>query len=319
MNEDAKSAIRALAENGNHFLESTLGEVGKVEYDLEGNRNAVIFMAAALEVLLKARLAAEHWTLLFDDPGTAKISRLKSGEFQSVGARKLVDRLNNAASLKLPKEVPERIFNLRNSVVHFAPPSGFAVRVEIAAGLNYILNHVSSDVEALLADSEKEAHQALTNRILAVFQDLDDFREKRLETLADKLRTCSLLVACPECTQSTLRIDGSSEASCLFCLSKFVPEELAERYVNSFLSWGLHGEFEGYAPVGPCFECGEETLVLGVQVVNRPKIAYLCFSCGTNYKQHEIATCSRCGQWMLESDEMTTCNDCWRALAEQHA
>lgn len=311
MNKDVQGAIRALAENGSHFLRSTLEEVEKLPDGAEGSRNAVIFMAAALEVLLKARLAAEHWTLVFDDPATAKISSLSSGDFHSVGAKQLVARLNNTALPKLPKDVPEKIFSLRNSVVHFAPPSNFAVRVEIAAGLNYILNHVNKEIEPLLADESRPAHQDLTGRITAVFISLNDFREKRLKTLEGVLSTCALLVQCPECSQPTLRLEQEKQAECLFCLSKFDAEVLVNEYMRSFL-WGSHEDFEWYG-LGDCLECSDETLVFGVTVVRRPKIAYLCFSCTKAYGQDEITKCARCGGWMLVDDEMTACSECYLA------
>lgn len=84
--------------------------------------------AAGLEVMLKTRLAIEHWTLLFEDPARAKLSELKSGEFVSVSASKMVSRLNNVASLDLKHKAPDKVFKLRNRVVHFAPPSDLAFR-----------------------------------------------------------------------------------------------------------------------------------------------------------------------------------------------
>lgn len=314
MNDDAALAIDALSENGCHFLRSTLDEVKKD--DPAGNRNAVIFAAAALEALLKARLAIEHWTLLFEDPAKAKIADLKSGEFVSVSASKIVPRLNNVASLDLKNDAPEKVFKLRNRVVHFAPPTDLAVRVEVALGLNFALTFIH---EHLLPHPEPRRSADLTalkEQIADVFRQLEHFRTNRLESLEGVLRTHPAVVECPDCEQPTLAIRADDdENNCLFCTATTKGEELAERYVADILNWSWREIADGgeYA-VHTCISCDEDALVAGIQVVNRPMIAFGCFSCAEMFEQGEVQRCDRCGELMAAHDETGTCSDCWAAI-----
>jgi hypothetical protein len=314
MNDDAALAIDVLSENGCHFLRSTLDEVGKD--DQAGNRNAVIFAAAALEVLLKTRLAIEHWTLLFEDPAKAKLSELKGGEFVSVSASKLVQRLNNVVSLNLKNEAPDKVFKLRNRVVHFAPPTDLAVRVEVALGLNFALAFIH---EHLLPHFEPRGNAdlaALKEEIADVFRELEHFRTSRLESLEGALGTHPIVVECPDCNQATLVVQGDEDAdSCLFCLATTEGEELAQRYVADVLNWSWRDEADGGEdPIQACINCDADAFVTGIQVVNRPKIAFGCFSCAEVFEQEEVQRCDRCGDLMAADEENGTCSACWSAI-----
>lgn len=314
MNDDVALAIDVLSENGCHFLRSTLDEVGKD--DQAGNRNAVIFAAAALEVLLKARLAIEHWTLLFEEPAKAKLSELKGGEFVSVSASKIVQRLNNVASLNLKNDAPDKVFKLRNRVVHFAPPTDLAVRVEVALGLNFALTFIHEHLLPHLETRRSADLAALKEEIADVFRELEHFRTSRLESLEGFLRTHPIIVECPDCSQPTLVLQADDdEDSCLFCLATTQGEELAQRYVADVLNWSWRDVADGGEdPVHACINCDADALVAGIQVVNRPKIAFGCFSCAEMFEQGEVQRCDRCGELMAAHDETGTCSDCWAAI-----
>lgn len=314
MNEDAALAIDVLSENGCHFLRSTLEEVAKD--DQAGNRNAVIFAAAALEVLLKARLAIEHWTLLFEEPAKAKLSELKGGDFVSVSAAKIVQRLNNVASLDLKHDAPDKVFKLRNRVVHFAPPTDLAVRVEVAIGLNFALSFIHEHLLPHLEPRRGADLAALKGQIADVFRELEHFRTSRLEGLEGELRTHSTIVRCPDCNQATLVLQGDEdEDTCLFCLATTPGEELAQRYVADILKWSWRDEADGGDhPLETCISCDAQALVSGIQAVNRPKIAFGCFSCAEVFEQAEVQRCERCGDLMGVHDETATCSACWAAI-----
>jgi ssDNA-binding Zn-finger/Zn-ribbon topoisomerase 1 len=313
MHADAARAIEVLSENGRHFLRSTLDEIRRD--NSTGNRNAVIFVAAALEVLLKTRLAIEHWTLVFDDPAKAKLSELKSGEFVSVQASKLIPRLNNVASLDLKAEVPDKVFRLRNRVVHYAPPTGLAVRVEVALGLNFALQLIHDHVLGHLQDRAHAELTALKEEISQVFLDLDEFRTKRLTALEGALQNHGTVVECPDCNQRTLVLKSEAEEdTCLFCLAATNGEELARRYVADALHWSWRDEADGGEdPIHWCLNCDAFSLVSGVQVLNRPKIAYACFSCAEIYEHDDVDRCGRCGD-VKTANEDVICPACWAAM-----
>lgn len=314
MNDAAALAIDVLTENGCHFLRSTLDEVARD--DEAGNRNAVIFVAAGLEVLLKTRLAIEHWTLLFEEPAKARLSDLKSGEFVSVSASKLVQRLNNVASLNLKNDAPDKVFRLRNRVLHFAPPSDLAVRVEVALGLNFALTFIHEHLLPHIEAPGKGDVTALKEEIAEVFRELEHFRTSRLESLEGVLGTHPVVVECPDCNQETLVLQGDTdEDTCLFCLATTPGEELAARYVADVLNWSWRDEADGGDnPLQSCINCDAAAFVSGIQVVNRPNIAFGCFSCAEVFEHSEVQRCDRCGDLMASGDETGTCSACWSAI-----
>ncbi|WP_415853341.1 hypothetical protein [Sinomonas sp. G460-2] len=310
MHHDAVHAIKVLSENGRHFLRSTLDEIGRD--DETGNRNAVIFVAAAVEVLLKTRLALEHWTLLFEDPSKAKLQDLKSGEFLSVQASKLVQRLNNVAPLSLKSDSPDQVFRLRNRMVHYGPPPQLAVRVELAVGLGFALDFIHKHLLSELPTEEQTELETLKQEITEVFSKLDEFRTDRLAALEAELNTRATTVTCPDCNQEALVIDSEDDAdTCLFCLATTDGEELAQRYVSDVLWWSWKDEADGGEnPLHECFNCESFALVAGAQVARRPKLTHVCFTCAAVFEAEDLGRCGRCGA-LKASDDEALCSGCW--------
>ncbi|MFD9904067.1 hypothetical protein [Streptomyces sp. NPDC059063] len=58
---------------------------------------AVLHLQAAAEVLLKARLVEEHWSLVFKEPGTATRKKFEDGDFISCTTQAAVGRLRKVA------------------------------------------------------------------------------------------------------------------------------------------------------------------------------------------------------------------------------
>lgn len=309
---EANRAVAIMSENASHFIRSALVEVKRD--DEEGNRNAVVFVAAALEVLLKMRLAMEHWALIFDDPGRAKRADLESGDFVSVQASKLVKRLNDVAELAIDGGVPGDFFKLRNRVIHYAPPTGIAIRLEVARGLTYAVDLVHRHILAGLAGPERGRAESDMNAALDVFHELDDFKSKRLASLEPILTNRGVTVTCPDCFQEALVLDDVSLQTCLFCLTSTPGAELAQRYIGNVLHWTWRDEADGgNHPVHHCIECDSFAFVDEARVRNRAKVNYVCFACASAYEDSDIGYCDRCGGVMARSED-GTCSACWSAL-----
>lgn len=54
---------------------------------------AIVDLAAAVEVLMKARLVREHWTLICSDPDKATAAQLLAGTAKTVSPEQAVRRL----------------------------------------------------------------------------------------------------------------------------------------------------------------------------------------------------------------------------------
>jgi len=100
---------------------------------------SAIHFFTATELLLKARLVREHWSLLFVRLEDASASKLSHGDLQSVGLKDAHKRLIEIAQADFPPlafEAFESLRKRRNQLVHFYSPAGLSaakspVRLEI--------------------------------------------------------------------------------------------------------------------------------------------------------------------------------------------
>lgn len=83
---------------------------------------SVIHFCAGLELLFKARLSCEHWSLLATTPGAIKLASFRRGEFHSVSLDEAIRRLQNVAGEALTSEEIAcfgQVREHRNRLVHF--------------------------------------------------------------------------------------------------------------------------------------------------------------------------------------------------------
>jgi hypothetical protein len=83
---------------------------------------AVINLATAIELVLKARLVHEHWALVVNRPEKASLSTFQNGSFHSVGAEEAIERLRNIAGQVISREEEACFRELRdhrNKLIHF--------------------------------------------------------------------------------------------------------------------------------------------------------------------------------------------------------
>ena len=91
----------ALIEHGLDFIAEAVRRLVDAEGDVREARYAIMHLAMGAELLLKARLFREHWTLVFDKPESANRARLAVGDFKSVGPEQCVERLENVCDIRL--------------------------------------------------------------------------------------------------------------------------------------------------------------------------------------------------------------------------
>lgn len=112
--------IGSLVESAADFVERAVSEVESAP------KYAVIHFSTGVELFLKARLAMEHWTLVFADPGRASRESLRSGDFQSVSSKKAMDRLGGVLERPFSPSARKAFDALsarRNRYVHFVDPA----------------------------------------------------------------------------------------------------------------------------------------------------------------------------------------------------
>lgn len=140
---------------------------------------SLINFACGVELILKARLMHEHWTLILEDPDKANLIDFNNGDFKSVSTLKAIERISNTANENLSHSHFGDIKNLlnhRNKLVHFFEPSYLnetdpkhKARVELVIKEQcrswYKLNHIINNNWASIFQNFKSEFGVINNLI----------------------------------------------------------------------------------------------------------------------------------------------------------
>ncbi|MFJ3620464.1 hypothetical protein ACIPSH_20235 [Streptomyces iakyrus] len=289
----------------------TMGASPPSERDL---KYAVLHLHAATEVLLKARLIGEHWSLVFKNPGGATLEDFEKGKFESCTIDATMDRLDSIAQVKISLDDRSAIKVLtddRNALTHYGhTANAFRVEARAAEVLGFLLNFISEHLRPMLvADFKRrlEAHDPLNSDIpetvalarrveLAnahnernqVDETMDELRvklgriqkfvQKRMQDISGELASVQhRTVLCPECHKWALVVNDDASwkpIACRFCLGSYGLELGGLQYV-----WSVLGEDNG--AVTSCPNCGgADTLVMGASTAaQKTTNLAICFNC----------------------------------------
>jgi len=91
--EHTDGQFKGVVENAIDFQERAFQDMERAP------KYSPISFTAAVELLLKARLMLEHWSLIIDDPRRAKAASYRRGDFKSVGMEEAIQRLQDIAGV----------------------------------------------------------------------------------------------------------------------------------------------------------------------------------------------------------------------------
>lgn len=259
---------------------------------------AILHLCSALELLFKAILEQEHWSLIFENVNEASRQKLYSGNFRSVRFDTAVKRLQGILGGPLTaKDVKylETLRDRRNCLMHFSVNLNInQARSLVARGLNIFLD---------LRRSYLTSDRGLEYEINQTLQDFQNYVKQRLRSLSQELKDAErphrLFTTCRHCAQETIVL-RDDRAFCLFCGEEYSLDELAEI-----------GEGRG----GPCPQCegGSLTFVL----FNNEEGQFVCVRCGFEASHDHNISCAYCGTKFWSEDGFPICGDCWENLLEE--
>jgi len=261
-------------------------------------KEAVLHLGNGVELLVKARLAREHWSLIFADVDRANHDKLTAGDLISVDFPRGLERLAQIVGVTIDpssKEHLNSLRQLRNRLTHFtATLDTPQTQSLVAKGMAFCVTFCEQQDMVTPGSEDKlgEIHKNLT--------DLQEFVEDRMkDVLADW--GSALIWECPECWQSALVIDGG-EVECKFCRHLADPIRLAAENT------------EGH--VADCPECFEEQTFAFV-LYNNDAGEWMCFSCGERSEHYDH--CMRCDlmNYFPDDDDVKICESCWLYIAER--
>ena len=249
--------------------------------------------ANGIEVLAKARLAREHWSLIFDDVNKVDRQKLEAGDFISVDPKNALTRLKEVAGISIDDQYKSQLVelrNLRNRLTHFTAMVDEARAKSLVAEAITFCVEFCEQQNMVTPDSEDKLGEIHTN-----LTDLKEFVDTRMVSISESLRLYSTVLECPECWQEALGIDGG-ESDCKFCRYKPDAQDLAFR-----LSEGR---------IEDCPECAAEQTFIFV-FDSDGEGEWVCCSCGVSGSGYD--NCAKCDQMTYSDDldEIVFCEGCW--------
>jgi hypothetical protein len=253
---------------------------------------ATLHLTAGVELLLKARLQEEHWSLLFADTSQADRAKLTLGDFKSVTLDQALIRLRGIAGVEVSpghRADIEHLQRLRNMIQHFqVSATAEDVRSRLARGLNFVLAFIGDNLSDAVDDEDLgNLHEDL--------REFQAFVKERLQSIQTELGVAARLVRCPRCWQVTLEV-GAGEPNCLFCSYECTIADLAAQ----------RSEWE----VRECPECG--LMSCAIILLGNEDATWYCVACGASFDR---TPCTRCDTGLAKSGDLF-CGACWRAVTD---
>ncbi len=203
----------SLLANGLDFLVSAAEFASRD--DERSWKYAVLHLWYGLELLLKARLEREHWSLLFSNIDHADRLKLISGDFLSVDSNQAYKRLKQICDIEIDPSDWKHLIALRNRSNrirhHVAEYNSIQVKSMVWRCMNIGLAFCES--QQMQEDSRTIQRQFY--KVGSLLKGFDDF-------VNDRLKVISLHpdfdpdVKCMECWQTTCVIDANG-ILCQFC------------------------------------------------------------------------------------------------------
>ncbi|MFE7619036.1 serine/arginine repetitive matrix protein 1 [Streptomyces sp. NPDC057496] len=282
-----------------HLDENESGDVGRdVKY-------AVLHLQAAVEVLFKARLFAEHWTLVFDDPQHATLKKLDSVDFKSVTTEAAIIRLRNVVDARITDKDQAALKKLRkdrNALQHFGlTHDARAIEARAAVVLDFLIRFCDEQLLPCLTDKqEKSEAEAGLRRLRDGLNRIESFVRERMNRIRGELKregAENRTIECPDCEQMALVLrqspagttpdDQADLATCRHCSRVWDTEELLGHFNE-------HGQEEP-TEWNTCPQCKRWSLGSEVRVCTNPEQPiFFCFSCVIGFPA--VVPCVQCAR-----------------------
>lgn len=318
--EQLQEVFAALVGNGLDFFERSAQELDKEQ------KFSIAHFATGLELLLKARLFHEHWTLIAIEPHRCAWTSVKDGTVRTLQASDLCAVLTTTTGTALTHESRafKAIFEHRNRVLHWAPQNDLAATVaEQCLAWHYLRALLTSRwgdafgrfgaqierVERLL-----RAHRAY---LLVKFQQIEP-------TLRGPTKA-QLLLVCPACEfQAGVAQDGPGRVlpfECHVCGYSATAFRGASGALDALERSQLLDELDPTPLMSPkemstyepdrgyCGECFHHEATVAPD-----GDAYVCVECGARFEQASSSNCESCNErwfgWNSEASGHTGCEHC---------
>jgi hypothetical protein len=279
-----------------NFFESSVDYISNQNSKLHELQFSIIHLSSSIELMLKAILVEEHWSLVIDDLKEINKNKFLSGNFKSINVNEALERVSNICGCQIDdkkKRELKKLFNDRNKIIHIGSGLNREHAIAVLIGTYSFIYDFVNDSNLFELESALELrYKEIKDKI----QKLDKFITDRLNHIKNDLKTDSVIVRCPNCWQQAVILESDSR-SCLFCREKYNKSEFLSAYIESFIASDFF-----YHPFSTCPSCGEDYAICD------DNNSTICLSCGENLLDYR--KCIECGELFSEDTNYSICNSC---------
>lgn len=195
----------------------------------ENPKYSVINFYNAIELFVKARLVAEHWTLIVAKTEDLDINRFHHGALRTVSLRDAYKRLKAVTGDEIPAndlKQFEKVQNHRNRLVHFYHMGQFnkdekaIIVAEQCCAWRYLYNLLTGRWNHYFKKYASKIHD-LDRRIKRQQKYLDAIYNRVKNEIKSDIKKGVLYHKCPTCNCDALRLSGQDKqmyfAECRVC------------------------------------------------------------------------------------------------------
>ncbi|MDC0994002.1 hypothetical protein OAR16_00150 [bacterium] len=288
---------RYILENGLDFLLHTIHPPLQFEEDVGPGvlpKYLVLNLASATELIFKARLCKEHWSLIFQNPDKASVDCLHSGAFCSVSFDTCVVRLDRICGVSFrdqDRTLLEKMRKRRNCYQHYYVLSNSITKEYfVEEVLDFVLDFLERNFEE--NDFTVLANEALSDLrpLLTQFHRLKETRLKKLNSQLRSLFDEGRIERCPVCGEEALELN--QVVKCHFCnwsasaveaAHAQLEEEEGERKKMLFQTALFTSSPLPFVAINQCERCGVHAVVLRSSDEEGQIIeSWKCYACGAS-------------------------------------
>lgn len=294
---------QALLDNALDFIVRAASDLWHADLSPEQQlKYSTVELYEGIELILKARLVQEHWSLAVANIDKYKKDSYLDGSFVSVTFEAACKRLAESCDFQLGPRAQrsfDELRQLRNQYVHFQcnKPRPEVLAVQVGAW-HYILRLLED--EDFLGPQSGE-HQEIISSVKSKMLQSEEFLKKRYDELKPEISGYKqpefLVASCPVCTYDSLILGDTGEGCprCLVCETDESPERLADKYARRKFPWWKHPKEGPDDEVAWCDECEHQAAVpagddlraqITAESVSNPpepgegRKYFVCFFCG---------------------------------------
>ncbi|MFJ8077033.1 hypothetical protein ACIQ7Q_24610 [Streptomyces sp. NPDC096176] len=294
--------------NGVDYLRSVV-ELLDGDPDPRDLKYAVLHLQAATEVLLKARLVAFDWRLVFAKVDEADEDAYRRGDFNSCNMKDAIKRLRDQG-IEISPEDKGNITHLgqqRNRLQHYGlTDSVIAVETRAAKALDFLLNFVHDHLVPRLGEAEARVVEREMDVLRPRFREIRSLVTERSKRLPGALEAhLDYTVVCRTCGEWALVTRG--DPACRSCHETWEhPTDAACWYMCDVLGVSFR---EAWDAIKTCPVCEIKAVVPGAFVASsRDTAITLCFTCAWRVG---LMMCIECGELVPQDGEGVRQREGW--------